>query len=136
MLEYLEFAGGSGSALVALLVAKLIYNKWFAGKGDGETRRLLEERFSQQHDDLKAIKDVAYAVRDIAQWLKDAHDRRNADGAFVWWNKESIERKIEEIDGEVGAVIAMLEARQTDAQQAKTDILNAIDRAERRSGGG
>jgi hypothetical protein len=152
-LDGLLFGSGGVSVAVAIILAKLIWNKWFSGDDKatpegvttsrsrhatiadlGSLQSLIEVRFSQQHSDLKALKDAADETRDTLRWLKEAHDQRDADGSFRWWNKHTVENKIAATYETSQQIVTRLKARQDDAAQAKADIIAAVN-ARRRNGG-
>lgn len=144
-MDGLVFGTGGVSTAVAIILAKLIWNKWFSGNGgkthESHTGRSsrhataadmdaleakIELRFSQQHEDLKAIKSATYEVRELCRWLKEAHDARDADGSFRWWNKATIESLIRACNNLDREILAHIKARAEDAAQAKRDIIAAV----------
>jgi len=150
-MDGLLFGSGGISVAVAIILAKLIWNRWFSGDDKHERttsrnkaataadlvslRDLLELRFSQQHDDLKAIKAALYEARDTCRWLREAHDQRDNDGSFRWWNKQTVEGLIRTNNNLLRALETKLDERQNDAAQAKQDLLSAIHARRRNNGG-
>jgi len=115
--DFLQVSGGGAGGIVALV----IYLRYFTpsrrvenGVTLREIKDLLEDRFGQQHTDLKRILEIL--------------QKSDADGVLKIYNKPSVADSIRTTETNSGLILQAIDNRATDAENAKRDILAAISR--------